>query len=146
MELNGSNNSASEQTMNVPIPSTGTSHDDTINSGNSHGVRVGIAQPNDNTPSPRIVSSIAQPYDDHSQPNSRPEHSPSTAVLFRAAQEQIDLPRVHPPNRSFGQDLPVVRIDEHTDDDTNILLESEYAQQNNDVLHTTETSFNASLT
>ena len=73
------------------------------------------------------------------------EHSPSTAVLFRAAQEQIDLPRVHQPNRYFGQDLPVVRIDEHTDNDTNILLESEYAQHNNVVLHTTETSFNASL-
>ena len=65
MELDGSNNSASEQTINVPIQSPGTSHDATINSGYSHGVRVGIAQPNDNTPSPRIVSSIAQPYDNH---------------------------------------------------------------------------------
>ena len=68
----------------------------------------------------------------------------AAAVLFRAAQEQIDLPRVHQPNRYFGQDLPVVRINEHTDDDTNILLESEYAQHENVVLHTTETSFNAS--
>ena len=93
------------QTLTVPIQTTGSSHNSSPRSGDSGR----IAHPYDNSPTPRLVSGLSQPYENHSSASSGPDlHSPSQADFPEAAEPIQDQAQ-----EIYGHEASTDRLDDY---------------------------------
>ena len=104
------------QTLTVPIQTTGSSHN------SSPGDSDRIAQPFDNSPTPRLGSRLSQPYDNHSSASSGPDHhSPSRADFHNPSPETTELTQDQA-QEIYEHDASRDQIDE-PNNDANLMLQ-----------------------
>ena len=110
------------QTLTVPIQTTGSSHN------SSPGDSDRIAQPFDNSPTPRLGSRLSQPYDNHSSASSGPDHHSPSRADFRNPSPETTERTQDQAQEIYEHDASRDQIDE-PNYDANLMLQQPQEQR-----------------